>query len=140
MQSLFLKNVIYYWLCWIFVAVSGLSLAESRGGCSLVAVHRFLMQWLLLLQSMGSRHVGFSSCSTRAQYLWCTGSVLVVHGLSTCGAQAQYLWCTGSVLVVHRLSCSTACGIFPDQGLNHVSCIGRWTLNHWTPRESWMPS
>ena len=24
----------------------------------------------------------------------------------------------GSVVVVHGLSCSTACGIFPDQGLN----------------------
>ena len=34
---------------------------------------------------------------------------LVVHGL----------WGTGaSVVVAHGLSCLTACGIFPDQGLN----------------------
>ena len=26
--------------------------------------------------------------------------------------------CTGSVVVAHRPSCSTACGIFPDQGSN----------------------
>ena len=25
---------------------------------------------------------------------------------------------TGSMVVAHRLSCSTACGLFPDQGLN----------------------
>ena len=32
----------------------------------------------------------------------------------------QYLQLTsaGSVIMAHRLSCSTACGIFPDQGLN----------------------
>ena len=32
--------------------------------------------------------------------------------------QDQQLWCTGSVVVAHGLSCSTACGIFPDQGSN----------------------
>ena len=78
-EPVFKKMLFIYWLCWVFVAVSGLSLAESRGGCSLVAVRRFLMQWLLLLQSMGSRHVGFSSCSARAQYLWCTGLVAPLH-------------------------------------------------------------
>ena len=28
-----------------------------------------------------------------------------------------------------------ACGIFPDQKSNHVPCIARWILNHWTPME-----
>ena len=45
-------------------------------GFSLVAVSRgypslrcmgFSLRWLLLLRSLGSRHVGFSSCGTRAQ-------------------------------------------------------------------------
>ena len=31
---------------------------------------------------------------------------------------APRLWRAGSVVGVHGLSCSTACGIFPDQGLN----------------------
>ena len=31
---------------------------------------------------------------------------------------APRLWSTGSVVVAHGLSCSMACGIFPDQGLN----------------------
>ena len=30
----------------------------------------------------------------------------------------------GSVVVVHGLSCSTVCGIFPDQGLN--ACLLHW--------------
>ena len=33
-------------------------------------------------------------------------------------------WDTGSVVVVDRLSCSTACGVIPDQGSN--PCLLRW--------------
>ena len=40
----------YFWLLWIFIVFMGFSL-----------------QWLLLLWSTGSRHTGFSSCSTWAQ-------------------------------------------------------------------------
>ena len=39
----------------------------SEWGLLFVAVHRLLLWWLLLLQSTGSRHAGFSSCSTWAQ-------------------------------------------------------------------------
>ena len=55
-------------LCWVFVAAHGLccgAWASHCGGFS-------------LLQSMGSRHAGFSSCGSRA--LECR--------LSSCGAQA----------------------------------------------------
>ena len=56
---------------------------------------------------------GFSCCGaqalgTRASQLWHAGSVVVARGL----------WSAGSVVVVHGLSCSVACGIFLDQGLN----------------------
>ena len=53
---------------------------------------------------------------------------VVVHRLLTAVASlvAEHgLYSTGSVVVAHGLSCSTACGIFPDQGSNHVPCIGR---------------
>ena len=46
---------------------------------------------------------------------------------------------TGSVVVVHGLSCSVACGIFPDQGLNRCplhGLSGRWTLSRWSTREA----
>ena len=56
----FLKKdlFIYLWLCWVFVAVWGLSpAAVSKGYSSLWSIG-FSLQWLLLLQSVGSRHVG----------------------------------------------------------------------------------
>ena len=34
----------------------------------------------------------------------------------------------GSAVVAHGLSCSTACGIYPEQGLN--LCSLHWLLNH----------
>ena len=59
---------IYFWLCWVFVAPCGLSLvAASRG--YLLRCEGFLLQWLLLLQSTGSRVHGLGSCSTWAQLL-----------------------------------------------------------------------
>ena len=55
-----LINLLIFWLCWVFIAVCGLSLVAASGGYS-------LLWWLLLLRSTGSRHVGFSSCGSRAQ-------------------------------------------------------------------------
>ena len=52
---------------------------------------------------------GFSCCKAQALGAW--ASVVVACGLSGCGSQAL-------VVVAHGLSCSAACGILPDQGLN----------------------
>ena len=57
----------YVWLRWVFVAVRRLSLVAVSGGYSSLRCTGFSLQWLLLLQSMGSRCVGFSSCGIRAQ-------------------------------------------------------------------------
>ena len=51
------------------------------------------------------------------QYLWHVGSVVVAHGLLS----------AGSVAVVHGLTCSAACGIFPDQGLD--LCPLHWQVD-----------
>ena len=51
----------------VFVAAFGISLVVASGGYSLLQYEGFSLWWLLLLQSMGSRHAGFSSCGTRAQ-------------------------------------------------------------------------
>ena len=56
-----------FWLTWIFIAGHRLSLVATSGGYSLLWSTGFSLQWLLLLQSTGFRHVG---------------SVVVVHGLS----------------------------------------------------------
>ena len=57
----------YFWLCWVFVAARGLSSGCGKRGLLFIVVHGLLMQWLLLLQSTGSRRPGFSSCGTWAQ-------------------------------------------------------------------------
>ena len=58
---------IYFWLRWVFIDVRGLSLVAARGGYSSLWRAGFSLRWLLLLQSMGSRCAGFSSCGTWAQ-------------------------------------------------------------------------
>ena len=69
-----------FWLHWVFVAVRGLSLVAVSGGYSSLRCAGFSLRWLLLLQSMGSRHAGFSSCGSQA--LECR--------LSSCGARAPW--------------------------------------------------
>ena len=85
----------------------GLSLVVASGAYSSLKCTGFSLQWLLLLHSSGSRCTGFSGCGARAP-------VVVARGL----------WSAGSVVVGHGLSCSTACGIFPDQESN--SCPLHW--------------
>ena len=63
----FIYLFIYFWLHWVFVAVHGLSLVVASGGYSSMRCTSFSLRWLLLLQSMGSRHAGFSSCGAQAQ-------------------------------------------------------------------------
>ena len=46
---------------------AGFSLVAASGGYSSLRCTGFSMWWLLLLQSTGSRHAGFSSCGSRAQ-------------------------------------------------------------------------
>ena len=65
----FLKKIyfIYFWLHWVYIVARGLSLVAASGGYSWLQCAGFSLWWLLLLRSMGSRCVGFSSCSTLAQ-------------------------------------------------------------------------
>ena len=62
-------------------------------------------------------YLGFvSSCNVKASHC---------RGFSCC--RARTLGARASVVVVHRLSCSTACGILPDQGSN--PCLLRWQVD-----------
>ena len=88
MHSFYFFNILfiylfiyYFWLCWVFVSVRGLSLVAASGGHSSSRCVGLSLSWPLLLRSTGSRRAG-------------------------------------SVVVAHGPSCSVACGIFPDQGLN----------------------
>ena len=97
---------VWFWLRWVFIAARGLSLVAASGGYSSLQCVGFSLRQLLLLWSMGSRRMGFSSCGT-----W-----------------AQQLWHTGLVAPMHVESSQTRDG-------THVPCIGRQILNHCATRE-----
>ena len=79
----FLKNLFIYLIfaCVFFVAACRFSLVVVSRGYSLLQCTGFSLRWLLLLQSMGSRHTGLSSC----------GLLAVERRLSSCGTWAQLL-------------------------------------------------
>ena len=93
---------IYFWLCWVFIAVHGLSLAAASRGSS-------------LLQCTQHHCSGFSCCG--AQALGAQASVVAARGLQS----------AGSVVVAHGLSCSLACGIFLDHCSN--PCPLHWQVD-----------
>ena len=66
-DSFFVFVFVFFWLRWVFVAARRLSLVAASRGDSSLRCTGFSLWWLLLLQSTGSRHVGFSSCSPWAQ-------------------------------------------------------------------------
>ena len=92
---------LFFWLCWVFVSVRGLSLVVASGGHS------------------SSRCAGLSL--SQPLLLWSTGSRRA-----------------GSVIVAHGPRCSTACGIFPDQGSN--PCPLHWQADSQPLRHQGSPS
>ena len=110
---------IYFWLRWVFVAAHELYLVAASGGYSSLQCAGFSLWWLLLLQSTGSRCVGFSSCGAWAQQLWLTGF----------RAQAQQLWLTG-------LDAPWHVGPSRTRARTCVLCIGRRILKHCTTRKA----
>ena len=56
-----------FWLCWVFAAAWASFSGCGELGLLFVGVHRLLTAVVLLLQSMGSRYMGLSTCSLRAQ-------------------------------------------------------------------------
>ena len=71
---LFMKKNFFFWLRFVFIAAHGLSPVAASRAYSWLRCTGFSLQWLLLWRSMGSRHMGFSSCGTQAQELWLAGS------------------------------------------------------------------
>ena len=119
---------IEFWLCWVFVALCGLSLVGAHRGCSSFWCEGFSLQWFLLLWSTGSRCAGFSSCDIQAQQVAARGPQnMQASVIAACRLQSL-----GSI-VVHSL-----CGIWnlPNQEsdsypLHHC----RQNLTHCAPRQ-----
>ena len=57
----------YSWVCWVVVACHGLSPIALSGGHSSLRCEGFSLQWLLLLQSTGSRAHWVSKCDAWTQ-------------------------------------------------------------------------
>ena len=74
----------------------------------------FLINLLFLVAGSSVLHMGFLQLQP--------AGASHCGGCSDCRAQAAGTW--ASVVVVHRFTCSVACGIFLDQGLN--SCPLQW--------------
>ena len=53
--------LIYFWLCWVFIAACGLSLVAVSGGYFLMGCSGFLLRWFLLLQSTGFKSMGLTA-------------------------------------------------------------------------------
>ena len=83
---------INFWLDWGFVAALGLSLLAEVGATLCCGTQAFSLWWLLLSQSIGSRHAGFRSWGTQAQQLELSGSRAWVQWLGNTGLVAlQYV-------------------------------------------------
>ena len=106
--------LIYFWICWVFIAVQGLFLLGVSGGCSLRCTG-FSLKWLLLLWSIGSRCTAFSSCKRGPS---CCSLWALECGLSICG--------TGGLVTLRHVESSWT----RDQIC--VPCFGRWILVHCT--------
>ena len=89
--------------------------------------YKFIYFIYLFLAALGLHCCAwaFSICGERGGALCCTAWASHCGGFSCCRARA--LGTRASVVVVHGLSCSTACGIFPDQGSN--PCPLHWQVD-----------
>ena len=65
---LFIYLFIYFWLCWVFVSVQGLSLVVASGGHSSSRCAGLSLSWPLLLRSTGSRRAGSVVVAHRPSY------------------------------------------------------------------------
>ena len=55
---IFIYLFIYFWLCWVFVSVRGLSPGAASRGHSSSRCAGLSLSWPLLLRGTGSRHAG----------------------------------------------------------------------------------
>ena len=107
---LLLFFIIYFWLCWVFTAVCGISLLAVSGVCSLVVV--------LGLRNAVVSHVAEALA---AQAPGTRASVAVAHGLSSCGA--------GALVVLGHVRASWT------RDRTCVPGIGRQIPVHWATRK-----
>ena len=100
---------VYFWLCWVVFALRAflqLWRARTTLGCSVRASHPH----------------GFSYCRTQA--LGPRASGIAAHELNSCGSWTLERRLNSCGVWI---SCSTACGILPNQVSN--SCLLHWQVD-----------
>ena len=90
----FIYLFIYFWLCWVFVSVWGLSLVAASGGHSSSRCTGLSLLRPLLLRSTGSRRAGSVIVAHRPSCGEQGLLFVVMHGLLI--VVASLLWSTGS--------------------------------------------
>ena len=132
-------SVCYHWRnkngSWCFCSTWVLCTSNVQVILNIYLFVYFWLYWVLVACSPSLEAVGMGN-----SLLQCTGfsccRAWALDSLASVVA-ARRLQSGGSVVVVQGLSCSMACWIFLDHGLNPCSCIGRWILINWTTREVW---
>ena len=81
------SDLIYFWLCWVFVSVRGLSLVVVSGGHSSSRCAGLSLSWPLLL--------GAQAPDAQAQQLWLTRPVALRHVGSSQTRARTRVPCTG---------------------------------------------
>ena len=126
--TLFFKKIylfIYFWLCWVFVSVRGLSLVAASGGHSSSRCAGLSLSRPLLLRSTGSRRAGSivvahgPSCSVAC-------GILPDQGSNPCPlhwqADSQPLRHPGSPLYFFNAGCNSLNISHPTNGLQPTVC------------------
>ena len=93
-QNSFFLNFIYFQLHWLFIATHRLSLVAVSRSYSSLRCRGFSLQWLLWLQSRGSR-------VHRLQQLWHTGLVALQHVGSSWTRDQTRVHCIGMWILNH---------------------------------------
>ena len=110
-QGIVISSSFFFFFFCLFVFKSCLQPSLKLG-----LLLSFQLCWVFVTE-----HVLFSFfffCASRIYFFFCCVQACHCSDFS-CGAQA--LECTVSVVVVYGLSCSVACGIFLEKGLNPCS-------------------
>ena len=99
---IFIYLLIYWWLCWVFVSVRGLSSVAASGGHSSLRCTGLSLSRPLLLRSTGSRRAGSVTVAHRPSRSAARG-ILPDQGLNPCPlhwqADSQPLRHQGSPIV-----------------------------------------
>ena len=126
-------RLVFFWLHWVFIATCGLSLVATSWGhlFSFIAqASHFRGFSCFRAQAL---HTDLSSCSTTAQWLWCSGSVALHHKESSQTRDQTHV-------CLHWQGDSYLSTVPPGKSTPHSSLLripfashgqGYWTLTMW---------